>query len=328
MSKLGKLFSRVRGAGYSVRRTVSHNSPKILMGLGTVGVGTAFIWGCVQTRKLDGVLDKHEARLEQLRRIRQKSAEAGENEKYGKETAMVYGSTMLNIARLYAGPFAILCASLGCFYSSHKIMVKRNFALAAGYKALDTSFKEYRQRTAEKFGSEVEKEILTNTKLQSTDETVVNENGEEVTMKTVDKVADPDAGSPYGRYFTRHNEHWDRSPDVIKIFMLNTQRDLNDLLFARAKTSPRGIGMVTLNEAFERMGFDIPADGSGLSVGWIYDEHEPFGDNYIELDVSPCRLPGDDGRLQQAYYVDFNVDGNIERELYERDLRKRALARR
>lgn len=322
MSLLAKAVKGIKGAGHAVKTTTRRNSPKILMVAGTIGVGAAIVTACAQTRKVDEVIADHENNMERIKKLREKSAQRGENEKFAKETAMVYGNTTMRIARIYAGPAALTIGSLACFFGANHILNKRNLALAAACTAIDTSFKEYRGRVSDRFGEEVEKQIRHGIVSKEVEKTVVDENGNETTVKETVDVAEASEDA-YKRYFTRHNPNWDRSPDVVRFFMISAQNALNDLLKSRAYTSPNGIGYVTLNEALTEFGFDTPADGSGLVDGWIYDKKNPYGNNYIEISVAPCKLPGEDGTLEQAYSVVFNVDGNIYNELYHRDLRSK-----
>ena len=326
MSKFGSLARGVKGLAYAAKSGVIKHSPEILMGVGTVGVITAGVMACVQTRKLDDVLNEHEDRLNRIKNLQTKSAELGEPQNYGKEAVMVYGSTSLRIARLYALPLTIGAASLICFFGAHKILNKRLLGLAAAYNALDTTFKQYRGRVTDRFGEEVERQIRHGIVSKEVEEIVVDENGEEKTVKKTVNVTEEGIAGAYVRYLTRHNRMWDRSPDVIKFRLLAEQRAANDKLKARARTNPHHVGMLTFNEVLEPMDFDIPDDGSGLVVGWIYDEKHPCGDNFVEFDVTPVMIPGENGKLEQAYAIDFNVDGNIFKELHDRDLARRELA--
>ena len=325
LSKFSGFSKGIKGFAHAVKVGAKRRSPEILMVVGTVGVVATTVTACVQTRKLDDVLTEHEETINRIKNLRTESAKIGEPNDYGKETVMAYTSTAIKVARLYALPLTIGAASLFCFFGAHKILKKRALALAAAYNALDAGFKQYRGRVAERFGDEVEKQIRHGITTKEIEETVTDENGEEkVVTKTVD-VADGKT-SPYQRYFTRTNSHWDRSPDTIYFYLKSEQEAMNNRLKHRAYTNPRGVGIVTYNEVLERLGFEMPMDGSGLLVGWMFDANNPLGDNYIEFDVKGCMLPGEYGQLEKAYSIDFNVDGNIYKELNDRDLARRGLA--
>lgn len=320
--KFKNITKGIKGLAYAIKVGTKRRSPEILMAVGTVGVIATTITACVQTRKLDDVLTEHEHTLERIKSLRTQSTELGEPNNYGKETVMAYTVTTAKIARLYALPLTIGVGSLFCFFGAHRILKKRTLALAAAYNALDAGFKQYRERVADRFGEEVEKQIRHGVTTKEVEEKIVDENGEEKIVKNTVEVADGNC-SPYMRYFTRSNPHWDNSPDTIYFYLKTEQEALNNLLKHRAYTNPRGIGVVTYNEVLERLGFEMPMDGCGLLVGWMFDANNPLGDNYIELDVKGCMLPGENGKLEKAFSIDFNVDGNIYKELNDRDLARR-----
>ena len=58
----------------------------------------------------------------------------------------------------------------------------------------------------------------------------------------------------------------------------------------------------------------IPVTKAGQVVGWIYDEKNPVGDNYVDFGIFNIhREPSRDfvnGR-EPSVLLDFNVDGNI-----------------
>lgn len=320
--KIKGITKGIKGLAYAVKAGTKRRSPEILMAIGTVGVIATTVTACVQTRKLDDVLTEHENTLDRIKTLRTKSAELGEPNNYGKETVMAYTATTLRVARLYALPLTIGAASLFCFFGAHRILKKRTLALAAAYNALDAGFKQYRGRVADRFGDEVEKQIRHGITPKEIEETIVDENGKEQIVKKTVEVADGKT-SPYQKYFTRSNPNWDNSPDSIYFFFKSEQDAMNNLLKHRAYTNPKGIGVVTWNEVLERLGFEMPMDGSGLLVGWMFDAANPLGDNYIDFDVKSVMLPGEDGVLERAYSIDFNVDGNIYKELNDRDLVRR-----
>lgn len=325
MSRFNGISKGIKGFAHAVKAGAKRRSPEILMVVGTVGVVATTVTACVQTRKLDDILIEHEATMDRIKKLRIESAKIEEPNNYGKETAMAYTATTARVARLYALPLTMGVASLFCFFGAHRILKKRALALAAAYNALDAGFKQYRSRVAERFGDEVEKQIRHGVTPKEIEETVTDENGKTQTIKRTVEVADGKT-SPYQRYFTRSNPRWDNSPDSVYFMLKSEMEAMNSLLKSRAYSNPMGVGIVTYNEVLERLKFQMPMDGSGLLVGWMYDANNPLGDNYIDFDVKSCMLPGESGKLEKAYSIDFNVDGNIYKELNDRDLARRGLA--
>ena len=103
--------------------------------------------------------------------------------------------------------------------------------------------------------------------------------------------------SPYGFKFDENSAGWDRSREGNIYFLKLTQDYLNDLLKHR--------GHLFLNEVYDRLG--IPRRAIGQCVGWIYDENNPNGDNFVDLDIFNERNNND----ENVFILDPNVDGYI-----------------
>ena len=103
--------------------------------------------------------------------------------------------------------------------------------------------------------------------------------------------------SPYGFKFDENSAGWDRSREGNIYFLKLTQDYLNDLLKHR--------GYLFLNEVYDRLG--IPRRAIGQCVGWIYDENNPNGDNFVDLDIFNER----NNNNENVFILDPNVDGYI-----------------
>ena len=102
---------------------------------------------------------------------------------------------------------------------------------------------------------------------------------------------------PYTFKFDENSASWDRSRDMNVFFLKFTQDYFNDLLKLR--------GYLFLNEVYDRLG--IPRRALGQCVGWIYDENNPNGDNFVDLDIFNERNNND----ENVFILDPNVDGYI-----------------
>ena len=103
--------------------------------------------------------------------------------------------------------------------------------------------------------------------------------------------------SPYGFKFDENSTRWDRSREWNICFLKLTQDYFNDLLKHR--------GHLFLNEIYDRLG--IPRRAIGQCVGWIYNENNPNGDNFVDLDIFNERNNND----ENVFILDPNVDGYI-----------------
>lgn len=90
-----------------------------------------------------------------------------------------------------------------------------------------------------------------------------------------------------------------RSPLYVKDGHFNIcvlryrESQANDLLKRR--------GYIYLNEVYDMLG--LPRTKAGQVVGWIYNEKNPTGDNYVEFELYPFK--------DSSIIIDFNVDGEI-----------------
>ena len=290
----------------NTKNGVQKHSPEILAGVGVVGTVASAVMACKATLKLNDILDE-------CKETRDKIKEVAENPRYEKEYSpedaqkdltVNYAQTAVKIAKLYAPAVILGSASLGCLLASNDILRKRNAALSAAYMTVDKSFKEYRDRVAERFGSEVEKEIRYNIKAQEIETVVANEDGSESVVVEQAKVMDPNLYSDYARFFDEANPNWKPDAEYNLMFLKSQQQYANDLLKAR--------GRLFLNEVYDMLGID--RSKAGQVVGWTYNPENPVGDNFVDFgiyDMSKERVRAFVNGYEPNILLDFNVDGNI-----------------
>ena len=286
---------------------VRKHSPEILVVTGVVGVVTSAVMACKATTKISTILDETKDTIDHIH----EDMEAGEikgqeytHEDGKKDLTLVYAHTGMKLVKLYGPSVALGVVSLGCIIKSNDILRKRNVALAAAYATVDKGFKEYRHRVIERFGEELDRELKYNIKAKEVEETVIDENGQEKTVKKIVNVYDPNNHSPYAIVFDCGNPGWDEDPEVTKFFLIQQQNYANELFKAK--------GRLFLNEVYDILG--APRTKAGQVVGWVYDEKNPIGDNFIDFGIfnidNPRTVEFINGR-EKAILLDFNVDGNI-----------------
>ena len=300
--KTNEIMSKVSGTFNKIGFSLKKHSPEILVAAGVIGTVVSTVMACKATTKIDSVLDETK---EQLDKVREYVGNTDMEEKYSpedakKDTTVIYAQTGVKLVKLYAPAVGLGVLSISSILASNNILRKRNAALAAAYAVVDRGFKEYRDRVVERFGKEVDRQLRYNIKAEEIEETVTDEKGKEKKVKKTIEVADPNA-SDYIKYFTRSNPYWDNNNDYIEMFLSSQQNYANDKL--------KAVGHLTLNEVYDMLGFKDSK--AGMVVGWIYNLDHPNGDNYVEFDVKKVHLPNEQGGYEEAYAIDFNVDGNI-----------------
>lgn len=281
-------------------------SPEILMAAGAVGVVTSGVMACKATLKVEEIVDDAKQKIDMIHDV---SANPDMAEKYSeedskKDLAIVYTQTAWKFVKLYGPSVALGAASLGCMIGSNRILSKRNAALAAAYAAVDKSFKDYRGRVLERFGKQMDRELMYGIKAQEVEETTTDENGKEVTTKSTVEVMDPNAYSPYSIIFDDGNDGWDPDPERTKFFLIQQQNWANERLKAR--------GHLFLNEVYDMLG--AKRTKAGAQVGWVYDEKNTTGDNYVDFGIFDIRNPKTRDFVnghEKVIVLDFNVDGVI-----------------
>ena len=310
MNKVSRTFNKV---GFQLKK----HSPEILVVAGVAGVVTSAVMACKATTKVNFILEDTKRKIDTIHNGVEKGEvltqlETGEitkvpysEEESKKDLAIVYAHTGMDFVKLY-GPAVLLGAlSITCILASNNILRKRNVALAAAYTAVDTGFKEYRGRVIERFGEELDKELKYNIKAKEIEETVINEDGTETTVKKTVNVADPNVYSDYARFFDEYCTGWTKDPEYNLMFLKQQQNWANEKL--RAK------GHLYLNEVYDMLG--IPRSKAGQIVGWVFDKSEDHvGDNYVDFgiyDLYNAQKRNFVNGHERSILLDFNVDGNI-----------------
>jgi hypothetical protein len=289
-------------------------SPEVLVVAGVIGVGASMIMACKATTKANDILEDTKKAVDAIHTCEDNYKKSLEDETVTapeyteddkkKDLAVTYIQTGVKFAKLY-GPSVLVCAaSLACILKSHDIMRKRNIALAAAYTAVDTGFKEYRNRVVERFGKEMDQELRYNIKAKEVEERVVDENGNETTTTTTVSTVDPNSYSDYSRFFDESCNGWVKDPEANLTFLKLQQNYANERLQRK--------GILFLNEVYEMLG--IPRTKAGNIVGWVYDEEHPVGDNFVDFGLynqDSERVRAFVNGYERVILLDFNVDGPI-----------------
>ena len=287
-------------AGFKVKK----HSPEILVVVGVAGVVTSTVMACKATTKAGDILEEHKNQMNAIDQVVKMDRDDYTEEDHKKDTTIVYTQTAIKFVKLYSPSIMIGALSLGCIIYSHNILTKRNAALAAAYATVDRGFKEYRGRVVERFGKELDHELRYNIKAQEFEKTEVDKKGNEKVVKETVNVADPNLYSDYARFFDDGCNGWSKDPEQNLTFLKCQQAYANEKLKAK--------GYLFLNDVYKMLG--IPATKAGQIVGWIYDEKNPIGDNFVDFGLYDMNKPvvrDFVNGYERTILLDFNVDGNI-----------------
>lgn len=301
--KKNELMNKVSGSVHKIGFELKKHSPEIFIAVGVVGTVASAVMACKATTKLSDILEESKEQIDAIHEAPQKEElkDKYDEDMMRKDLALVYFQTGVKVAKLYAPAVILGTLSITSIVASNNILRKRNVALAAAYATVDKGFKEYRERVVERYGEQVDYELTHNIKTKEITETVVDEKGKEKQVKKTVEVADSTVTNEYVKYFTRTNPYWDDTPDYVEMFLRAQQNYANDRLKIEKA--------LTLNDVYDSLGFQKTK--AGMVVGWVLDENNEDGDNFIEFHVHKVYIPNEYGEDELAYAIDFNVDGNI-----------------
>ena len=283
--------------------TVRKHSPEILMVAGVIGTVAGAVMACKETLELGDVLD--ECKQEKMELEEQYAmCEEYSEDALKKDQVKLTIKQAAKIVKLYAPSVIMEVTSIGVIFASNDIMRKRNASMAAAYATLNSMYKRYRQNVIESYGEEVDKDMRFGAKHEKVTE--IDEDGNKVKIDA--RIVDLDntalAISDYSRFFQMGCKGFDASSGRYNLLYLKgIQAMFNNKLIAD--------GYVMLNDVYRELGFDtIP---EGWSIGWVYDESNPIGDNYIDFGLYEARNKNQRAvnDWEPVILMDFNVDGNL-----------------
>lgn len=297
---LTNTFSRI---GFKLKQ----RSPEILVAAGVVGIVSSMVLACKASTKVHDILEDTKEQLSQVKQVLEDekfSKETYSEEDAKKDTTIIYAQTGIKFIKLY-GPAIILGSlSIASILTSHNILRKRNIALAAAYTVVDKSFKDYRSRVIERFGKELDHELKYNIKAKEIEEVTVDAKGKEKTKKTTISVVNNDGYSDYARFFDDGCTGWTKDAELNLVFLRQQQDHANEMLKSR--------GHLFLNDVYYMLG--IPKTKAGQVVGWVYDEKNPIGDNFVDFGIYDSHREVNRDFVngyERTILLDFNVDGPI-----------------
>lgn len=266
---------------------VKHYAPEILTGAGILGGITSTVLIAKQTLKLEETINQGEIRVAAVRQ----EVEAGNAT--DRDLFLANAKGVLDVVKLYAGPVALGGMSVVCILGGHGIMRKRTASAVAALGVMEQAFAQYRERVAEEFGEEKEREIRAGVRYVE----VEDEKGKLVKKPIIDERGI----SIYARVFNRQNSTaFDEDYDYNIVFLRAQERYANQKLKAD--------GFLILNDLYENLGFKKTPEGA--LVGWIAGE----GDDEVSFDMDDMEnirrgayLDGEEGSI----FLDFNVQGVI-----------------
>lgn len=289
----------------STQYQVKKHSPEILMVAGIAGTIVGTVLACKATTKVSEIIEEKNKNVEDVHTCLEDNTKEYTEEDSKKDLTIIYAQTGIKLFKLYAPAIGVMTLSFASIIAGHKVLKKRNIAIAAAYAAIDKGFKQYRKNVIEEFGEGVDQQMRFGLKSKE----IKKKDKDGKTVKETEYYIDPNANpldniSEYARFFDASSENFAKDPEYNMMFLRRQQDYANEMLKAR--------GHLFLNEVYDLL--DIPRSKAGQVVGWVYDKNgNTKGDNYVDFGL----YRNDQGTrrfvngLEYNILLDFNVDGVI-----------------
>ena len=289
----------------STQYQVKKHSPEILMVAGIAGTIVGTVLACKATTKVSEIIEEKNKNVEDVHTCLEEKPNEYTEEDSKKDLTIIYAQTGVKLFKLYSPAIGVMALSFASIIAGHKVLKKRNIAIAAAYAAIDKGFKQYRKNVIEKCGEDIDQQMRFGLKSKE----IKKKDKDGKTVKETEYYIDPEGNpldniSEYARFFDAASENFAKDPEYNMMFLRRQQDYANEMLKAR--------GHLFLNEVYDLL--DIPRSKAGQVVGWIYDKNgNTKGDNYVDFGL----YRNDQGTrrfvngLEYNILLDFNVDGVI-----------------
>ena len=289
----------------STQYQVKKHSPEILMVAGIAGTIVGTVLACKATTKVSEIIEEKNKNIEDVHTCLEDKEIEYTEEDSKKDLTIIYAQTGVKLFKLYAPAIGVMALSFASIIAGHKVLKKRNIAIAAAYAAIDKGFKQYRKNVIEEFGEGVDQQMRFGLKAKEVKKKGKDGKTIKETEYYIDSEENPlDNISEYARFFDAASENFAKDPEYNMMFLRRQQDYANEMLKAR--------GHLFLNEVYDLL--DIPRSKAGQVVGWVYDKNgNTKGDNYVDFGL----YRNDQGTrrfvngLEYNILLDFNVDGVI-----------------
>lgn len=296
-------MNKIKSTIYLVGRTVKmfgiKHGPAIALGFGIAAIPAAVVLSSFASLKAKKIVEDAEWELEDIEntiRIEGEDKESGQiiSQEYtpeakGRDKNRVMAKTALKLTTTYLPTTAMTAVAISGILVYTKIMRQRLLIATTAYAALDTAFKNYRERVVDRYGEEIDHQLRYGIKKELVQTTEIDENGNEVTVtKEVETSESEENGyCDLTRIFSKETSPmWWPEGDYNEMMLRSVENHFTKKLHVD--------GFVIMNDVLEAMG--LKREAIGTVYGWVYNPNAKTN----EIDLSLQRIGSAD------YLVDFS----------------------
>lgn len=301
---------------------VSPKTPKALVILGIGCVVGGAVYGCIQSTKLEGIVDEKAKKINRAKECLDEGCYNNADNLLDEYTEDMYKHDMReaylgfgkDVIKLYSGPVIIGTIGIASLLGSYNILTDRITQLTVTSRLLSDAFTRYRQNVIDDQGEEADQNYLygrTKAKNVAID-TVDPETGEVVTTKAKSLDVIKDVGLNASVYAVEADfcGCWTKDSNY-NMMHLGGLRDL-------AQSEYDNYGYIHLADVYQALKvWDMLTDEQRIMAhecGWFKGQ----GCDTIEFRLVP-RFVGSENRYRTVSpYIDFNCVGPINDLIYNK----------
>lgn len=286
----------------AAKLALSAHAPTLMVTGGVISMGAAVVTASKKTLELEEILAPAVQALDTVEQaIGHTGYIGGEytTKDAQKARIKIYTRASIDLTKHYAIPGVLFLAGTGLVFGGHRIMMKRNAALAVAFTTIQNAFQKYRERATEAMGPEFDRAMMSGWKKK---EVLNEETGKIETVSELDW--DAIGNEPYARVFEQgESSMWQPDIYVNKDF-LEIQRSYAQQLLNRQ-------GHLYLSDVYKALGL-AESDLSRL-VGWKVITLPDGTKSIPTVDFGLDSPHADDWKYtrEHAVYLDFNCQGLI-----------------
>lgn len=273
--------SKIKRFGTMTKLSVTKHSPKILMGMGGIGMGATLYLVYKAAPEIESIIEEGKAAKE-------------------LDLPIIKREIAGDLVKALAPPVAMGLATVGCFVWSYNIQAGRISALSGAFTALSGELADVKERYSVKYGEEEADKFFGPT--EGCEITTTNDKGKEVTV--IEDLPKKHENYISGVWFDKSTEYVtdDHTYNLEWVNMKISQLELK--MFQK--------GYLLLNEVLEELGMDRTR--AGALLGWsvnagfrvetmnLWNEDKEFREPQLYIHWDTPKYVYEDIDFDKSYY--------------------------
>ena len=273
------LMTMIKSTAFVVKDWTVKHSPEILLTTSIVsGIG-ATVSGCIATKKMEAINERHKEALDILHNEhpgRDNGESNDENREYRRLVSREYGRYWFEVARTWAPCVGLTLASGTAALASFKIINGRLVMAETAFASVSKLFEQYRDNVIEDQGEEKDLYYINNGALKKKQELIEKGKYKEKKVEPVEEVKIAKTDEIFHYFFNEDSvdpSRYSHYPFYNSTFLSEAQTRFDHDL--------RTDGIVFLDDVYKYLGLNLQTllaeRAAGRTYGWVKDRYTEPG---------------------------------------------------